>query len=398
MSNWLGLDRRPPMTADQRAAYNAVRATERGRVLSHTVATVCGFYLSFTAVDIMILKDVATLSVLLRFGLILPLAVVLMAYLRGPAPIASKEVAALAVSISGNLAWCIILVSSKNSAVLDYYFAAVIFQMVITIAAKTPFGPSFAASIVTFAVNYTFIWFIEGSSTEYVMHHFAVYFSAMVLTLVACHQLEVERLIVFLQAHENERLKSELARQNGELARLSFTDPLTQLANRRGTEAAVREMRERLRPEAVERAALFVIDIDHFKAFNDGYGHAAGDDCLTRVASVLRQECGESIHVGRHGGEEFVAILPDCDAARAGYSAERLRMAIRALSIPHDHRDDAIRRVTVSIGAACGAIGDDEELARLVRTADAALYAAKAGGRDGWRLAETPAERAAAVA
>ena len=113
---------------------------------------------------------------------------------------------------------------------------------------------------------------------------------------------------------------------------------------------------------------------------------------------MLRHECGGDIHVGRHGGEEFVVILPDCNAARAGFHAERLRMAIRALAIPHEHGDETLGRVSVSIGAACGSIADDEQLTHLVKAADSALYGVKAGGRNGWRLAGTLPEATAAVA
>ncbi|MBV2185488.1 MAG: GGDEF domain-containing protein [Rhizobium sp.] len=391
MNHWLGLAALPRLTDEQAVAYEKARAADRGQALQRMTVTVAAFYMFYALVDTLILDDVVWLSLSLRFGVILPLALVLGWYQSGTTrSIRAREIATLGVSMMGNLAWCMVLASSHNPAVLHYFYAAAIFQMVVTIAIRPTFDLAVWASIGTTAINYGMIGFIDGVTPDYMLYHLAIYVPTLVLTLVASHQLEVERQCAFLQLHENEALKRELSRQNDELERLSSTDPLTQLPNRRGTEAEIARLRRLLTPSVLADSAVLIVDIDHFKAFNDTYGHGAGDECLKRVAQAMRRELPETVHIARLGGEEFLVVLPQAVPARAEMLAERLRRAVSALSIRHDHTGDRNRRVTISLGVACGSIATDATLADLLQAADEALYAVKAGGRNGWRLA-TPA-------
>ncbi|WP_249116734.1 GGDEF domain-containing protein [Ciceribacter sp. L1K23] len=398
MKNWFGLDARPTLSPEQAAAFDRYRNPVRTQVLIANVVIIGLFYMSYAVVDALLLSDVTELSLLLRFGVVLPLALVLLAFLHQDRPIRHKEYAAIGVSIIGNIAWCVILMHSNSEAALHYYYAAVIFQMVVTIGARPPFVTALAASLVTFVVNYSCIWFLHGFYTSFLVFHMTVYVPAMMLTLIACHQLEAERLIAFVQMHENEMLKRELKRRNGELEQLSVTDPLTGLPNRRGTSVSIASMRAGAEADDLDRCALLLIDIDHFKSYNDGYGHAAGDDCLVRVAETMRAELDGHLHLGRHGGEEFLAILPAIEPGHARYIAERLRAAVFNLAIPHDHIRDGRGRVTVSIGIACGSATDDKTLGELVEAADRALYSVKAGGRNGTWMAEPVAKGVTAAA
>jgi len=174
----------------------------------------------------------------------------------------------------------------------------------------------------------------------------------------------------------NEKL-SEL---NAELAELSITDSLTGLANRRAFDARLVDEVSR----AVRHGtplALLIVDVDHFKRYNDRYGHAAGDDCLKAVAAVLRASAGRPTDlVARVGGEEFALLLPH-EAGRGALAlAQRCLRALDAEAIPHADSPVA-PQVTVSIGVAdlwgCGM----RDPAALFAAADAALYAAKGQGR-----------------
>lgn len=395
MNHWLGLAALPRLTDEQMAAYEISRAKARGHALSRMTVTIAAFYLSYALVDTLILGDIVWLSLSLRFGLILPLAFLLGWYQSGMArSMRAREIATLCVSMAANLVWCFVLASSHNPAVLHYFYAAAIFQMVVTIAIRPTFGLAVWASLGTAAINYAMIGLLEGVTPVYLFYHLAVYVPILVLTLVASHQLEVERQRAFLQLHENEALKRELSRQNDELERLSSTDPLTQLPNRRGTEAEIARLRRLLTPAGLADSAVLIIDIDHFKAFNDTYGHGAGDECLKRVAQVMRRELPDAMHIARLGGEEFLVVLPQAVPARAEMLAERLRRAVSALSIRHDNTGDRNRRVTISLGVACGSIATDAALAQLLQAADEALYAVKASGRNGWQLAAPALEPA----
>jgi len=125
-----------------------------------------------------------------------------------------------------------------------------------------------------------------------------------------------------------------------------------------------------------------MIDIDYFKAFNDCYGHQAGDVCLRAVATCLREQPGRALDlVARYGGEEFVCLLPDTDGAGAQAKAAALCRAVAALGIPHE-RSACGANVTVSIGVAALWPAPGCAAHELLASADAALYAAKSAGRN----------------
>src|SRR5262249_40080003 len=131
-----------------------------------------------------------------------------------------------------------------------------------------------------------------------------------------------------------------------------------------------------------EPLALLLVDVDHFKVFNDSYGHVAGDYALRAVASCLRAAVRPTDLLARYGGEEFLVLLPGATLRQAREVAERLRRAVREAPIVHLD-GTALPKVTVSIGAA-ELSGSDERLApeAFVERADRALYRAKADGRD----------------
>ncbi len=172
-----------------------------------------------------------------------------------------------------------------------------------------------------------------------------------------------------------------LATVNERLERLSAQDGLTGIANRRQFDATlVQEWRRAQRSS--HPLALLLIDIDHFKAFNDGYGHLGGDDCLKRIAAALAtglNRAGDLI--ARFGGEEFAALLPEVDAEAALRTGEHLRRAIQDLRLPHRF-GGAQGVVTASVGAASVVPHPGLEPVDLIARADKALYAAKLGGRN----------------
>jgi diguanylate cyclase (GGDEF)-like protein len=179
----------------------------------------------------------------------------------------------------------------------------------------------------------------------------------------------------------------ELAEANSRLAQLAVTDGLTGLYNHR-------HFHERLALE-VERSqrnglplSLFMIDVDHFKHYNDQHGHPAGDEVLRQLARLLGDGRRANDVVARYGGEEFAIVLVDTAKFAAAKLAERLRERIADHSFPQgDAQPDG--RMTISIGVAtCPDDATDPE--SLVRAADAALYAAKHAGRDRVVLATKP--------
>jgi diguanylate cyclase (GGDEF)-like protein/PAS domain S-box-containing protein len=186
-------------------------------------------------------------------------------------------------------------------------------------------------------------------------------------------ELYIERLVA--QITQQQACQLEMAQTNQRLSQMATTDGLTGLANHR-------QFHESL-GQAVQSHAtvsLLMIDVDHFKAFNDDFGHPAGDRVLQVVADVLRGCLRAGDTVARYGGEEFGLILPGLDDDHALSVAERVRAAVERAAVPG-------RPVTISIGVATAeatviAGGTDEAADWLVDQADTALYAAKAQGRN----------------
>ena len=177
---------------------------------------------------------------------------------------------------------------------------------------------------------------------------------------------------------ELEQARQELEVANKELHRLTRTDALTGLANRRHFDERL-AMESQRSKRHLQPFSLLMVDVDFFKEFNDAYGHPEGDQCLTRIAAQLAQTIrGPSDLCARYGGEEFAVILPNTDLSEANAVAERIRQAVARCAF--DHRRSPFGVVTVSIGVAEGRMADDQF--SVMATADAALYAAKRAGRN----------------
>lgn len=200
------------------------------------------------------------------------------------------------------------------------------------------------------------------------------------------------------EAQERKINERTLALQaaNIELERLSETDALTDLANRRKLETALADEWRR-RQRSRQPLSAIMLDVDHFKAFNDAYGHRAGDDCLQMIGRILATAARRPGDVAaRYGGEEFVILLPGTDAVGAMAVAENVRRSVVEAAMPHG-RSTTAAVVTVSLGVATADFdaGWPDSPDRLIDAADHALYAAKAAGRNQSRPAQSPPAHAA---
>lgn len=176
-------------------------------------------------------------------------------------------------------------------------------------------------------------------------------------------------------------ISSELSAANLRLETLSQQDGLTGIANRRAFDFL---MDRHFLTAVRRRDALSVVlcDVDHFKAYNDHYGHVAGDECLRQIAAALARSCKRAIDVAaRYGGEEFALLLPDTPAAGALHVAQAARKEVAALALPHAQSPTS-GLVTFSAGIATFSAEADKASSDLTRRADEALYRAKHLGRD----------------
>lgn len=173
----------------------------------------------------------------------------------------------------------------------------------------------------------------------------------------------------------------ELKRNRDLLENLSTLDGLTNIPNRRRfDEIFTLEWRRAVR--SGHPISLLFIDIDHFKNYNDHYGHLAGDDCLKAVARVLQSALGRTADfVARYGGEEFIILLPDTGEAGCRHLAEAIRAGIEKLNIPHE-ASPLTPHLTVSIGAVTCIAANQNQQEDLLDAADRQLYQAKQEGRN----------------
>ena len=180
----------------------------------------------------------------------------------------------------------------------------------------------------------------------------------------------MERIVNIQEELHSTKVKMEL---------LAHQDKLTGLVNRRGFDHAIElEFKHAQRDKAP--LSVIMLDVDHFKPFNDNYGHQAGDDCLVAVSSTLKKVvCRPSDIVARYGGEEFTIILPNTTAKQAVIIAQRIIDGFKALAYTHEY-SPCERYVTVSGGLA--SLDNHENAGVLLKSADDKLYKAKAAGRN----------------
>jgi diguanylate cyclase (GGDEF)-like protein len=181
----------------------------------------------------------------------------------------------------------------------------------------------------------------------------------------------------------------ELEVANKRLRKLSITDGLTELFNHRHVHELLHDEWERSLRSG-EPVGVAMLDLDRFKSINDTYGHPTGDVILYETARIIRETAREIDMVGRYGGEEFIAILPNTSEEDAAKFAERVREQVES----HVYRDEANEiRMTVSCGVASAPVAGVDSPEALLKSADAALYVAKESGRNRVvRNSEMPAE------
>lgn len=190
---------------------------------------------------------------------------------------------------------------------------------------------------------------------------------------------------LYLFRQESDRAEEELTLSNRQLETLSHTDPLTGLANRRVLEKVLEQEWSRL-SRASGCLSIIVCDVDHFKGFNDHYGHDQGDRCLQQIAKALEGTLSRpSDLVVRYGGEEFVLVLPDTDAKGARWVGEKLCQAVERLHITNAAvNENACVTLSAGVASIDSSTADmiHHSAAQLLERADRALYQAKASGRN----------------
>ena len=367
--------------ADQEAAYLQHNTTARRRQLA--AMSVVGLILyncyGFSARGLFpdVPQDVQNLQLWVSA---LVLVLTILAYTMPLSPLRREGVHSLGTAIVGVVSTWIVSYSATLSA-LNYAVSLVLIPMFSGVGARQPFWFTCIPAIITSLAAPLLLKPVGPQQTMVFMDSMFMIVNNTVYTLILAYTLEYGARKAWLLAQIGRLQHAALVTATARLQELSMQDPLTGICNRRQFEgdlhtAWVDSLRN---PRPL---AMLIIDIDHFKRYNDGYGHPAGDRCLRQVATVIARAAHAAGGLtARLGGEEFGILLPGGNIHHAVRLGEQVCAAIRQARIPHRHAPGATQ-LTVSAGAASLVPTEQLDQVALLAMADEALYQAKRAGRD----------------
>jgi len=273
-----------------------------------------------------------------------------------------------------------VVAQSHGDTMLSYATGLALIPMFASVIARQPFWLSLLPALTTFGAAAILLLPDEAPLRLVYYDSLFMIFLITVFTLILSYTLEhgarKEWLLSQLDRCQREQLEATTRR----LQQLAVVDPLTGISNRRQLDDDLariwQECGQDHRP-----VAMLILDVDHFKQYNDGYGHLQGDQCLRRVAHLIQLAArADKGLAARLGGEEFGILLPGAGTQQAARLAERVCRAVRDADIEHKHAPAG--HVTVSIGVASLTPSEDTRRVMLFAQADQALYEAKRAGRD----------------
>lgn len=353
-------------------------------------------YNGFLLADYLMARDVFWLALELRLLVFTPISLLALYWFhKGTLPWLRKappsivDVLALLGGIGAACSLAIILTLSRSPLV---FFYPVGFLVVITygnVVQRLRFWFAAAFTAVLLGIFVAGVTVTQDFPSRLLWPICSMVVSVALFTLSANYFLERDERRRYLLTLRERALVSELTQAHTRLREVTDIDVLTGLHNRHHMQTHVAIVWERARRDG-DKLSLLLVDIDHFKKFNDRYGNPAGDACLQRLAHVLQDEqrrAGDT--VARYGGEEFMVLLPRTDAAFAAGAAERIRQTVEALHIRHESSTAALH-LTVSIGVVTCQAGPDLSVAQIMARAEEALLQAKREGRNRVCAARVP--------
>jgi diguanylate cyclase (GGDEF)-like protein len=280
------------------------------------------------------------------------------------------------------LIWFELLARSQMPVVATYLYASVVFIVLANLSIRVGFMPALVLSLLISAAILHGVVRLSRGDTQAVIVFALVYLPVLFFSLFTSWHAALSGRRAFLHSVLDDLNRQSLLLANQKLHALAQTDSLTGIANRRQFDEQIQLFWSRAQ-QCGRPMALLIIDIDHFKVYNDNYGHQAGDDCLVQVARVLSAHMREGDgFAGRYGGEEFAVMLAPAWPELIASVAQRLTQAVQQLGIAHAYRDDGLPVVTISVGGALSSDAGVHSVADLIRRSDERLYLAKRAGRN----------------
>lgn len=373
--------RREKFSVELEAAFQREMDRMRERRLKKTGLAAVVLYSAFAISDRVMIPDAYQQAWAIRFLLVAPLLLLATFFTYQIRHALWREVAlSVTLIVAGiSLPWIAWLSSHPNAA--HYQTGIMLIVLFGNIVVNLRFRSALITSVAMIAMYGATLSQIGAVPPEVRFNNWLFCLAAVVISLIANFRMDWDQRRAYLARTREHERNEELSRAVELLAKLSAEDALTQIANRREFEHRLAIEWGRARRD--ERSlAVIMIDVDCFKNYNDHYGHPAGDACLQRIAAKLSAVPQRSSDlVARFGGEEFVVLLPDTVVEDAVTLAERMRQAIVDLQIPHAASRVA-PGVTASFGVAAMQPAGYAQSGELIAAADAALYKAKANGRN----------------
>lgn len=337
-------------------------------------------YMLFAVTDLFLIPDVAAYTIAFRFAICALVIGTLETQLYLDVRTDWLDGTCAAALVLGYGGW--LALAMMTSQDFSYYM---IFGAIFMMGANLFFNLQFRLSVISSGIilaTFFIALFLLKQDAAYRLAFGTFFVSCFTFTSFVNWKLNKERYNVFLNAQEAKAQQKEAAERGKALLRLSRTDPLTGLENRRAIDEKLRDHWSDWQRSGTSFAAI-LIDVDFFKKFNDSYGHQKGDRCLVLIANALRATI-EEYHgtIGRYGGEEFIALAPMGSREQVSEFAEAIRATVESLALMHNYRRDGMSIVTVSVGAAFTRDQAGAKLEKIIHEADRALYLAKASGRN----------------
>ena len=336
---------------------------------------------AFGISDLRLAPDTFWLSMILRLAVFNPLIMLVIFMGRRTANRHLYKSIISAGAVLGTLITCFLLDLTRSPGVIADCYGIPMIVLFSNLLLRTGLPYRLASTILSILIYLPMVIMAPVIPLQQIPVLVLTELAAAALSLMAVFHLEQRERQVFLLLLRERLQAKELSLENHELKALTHTDALSGVSNRRHFDTVL--------PAAWGRAvdqqqaiALLLFDIDHFKLYNDRYGHPAGDICLRRIAFTAQQQLRwDTDLLARYGGEEFAIILPEANAEMAAQVAERIRESIEVLQLPHAGvGPDAV--ITVTIGAVSVVPDSRQTPDQLVEIADSELYAAKQAGRN----------------
>jgi diguanylate cyclase (GGDEF)-like protein len=343
-------------------------------------------YVLFSATDILLIPDVAFYTIVARCAVSAVSLLILEVLYRKNAATEWLDRTCAGALVSAYAGWLYPTMHSSLNESLSYYMIfGAIFMMSANLFFKFRFNLSVIASGMILGLFFVSLYYFPASG-YYRVAFGMFYISCFTFTSYVNWNLNNERYNVFVNALEAKSQHKEATERGKALLRLSRTDPLTGLENRRAVDERLREHWSDWQHFGHSFAAM-LIDVDFFKKYNDCYGHQEGDRCLVLVAKALSETVKQlDASIGRYGGEEFIVLARMEKREQVAMLAEAIRRTVENLALVHELRRDGMSVVTVSVGAAFTRSQTGAKLEKVINEADRALYLAKASGRNCTRL------------